>query len=512
MRALIALALAAPLAASAAPGAETLYREHCAACHGAERLGGMGPALLPENLSRLRWGDAERVIAEGRAATQMPGFAGRLDASEIALLARYIAAPPATPPAWGAAEIEASRIVHRAAADLPPAPVHQADPLNLFVVVETGDHHATILDGDRFEPLARFPTRFALHGGPKFSPDGRFVYFASRDGWIAKYDLHGLALVAEVRAGINTRNLAVSSDGRYVMVANYLPHTLVALDAGDLRLLKVIPVADAAGRSSRVSAVYDAAPRRSFVAALKDLKQIWEIPYGADAPPVHRGYVHDYRMGEAIAESGAFPVRVTELDDYLDDFFFDPGYAHVVGAARDGRGGQVVNLDVRRQIAALDLPGLPHLGSGISWTRADGPVLATPNLKEGVVSVIDLRRWTVMRQIPTLGPGFFLRSHEASRYAWVDVFFGPHRDALHVIDKESLEIVATLRPAPGKTAAHVEFTRDGRYALVSVWEQDGALVIYDAETLQEVKRLPMRKPSGKYNVHNKIRRSEGTSH
>ena len=32
----------------------------------------------------------------------------------------------------------------------------------------------------------------------------------------AKYDIWNLTLVAEVRAGINTRNLAVSSDGRYV--------------------------------------------------------------------------------------------------------------------------------------------------------------------------------------------------------------------------------------------------------------------------------------------------------
>lgn len=69
-----------------------------------------------------------------------------------------------------------------------------------------------------------------------------------------------------------------------------------------------------------------------------------------------------------------------------------------------------------------------------------------------------------------------------------------------------------LRPIPGKTAAHVEFTRDGKYALVSVWEMDGALVIYDAAALREVKRLPMKKPSGKYNVYNKITRSAGTSH
>ena len=41
---------------------------------------------------------------------------------------------------------------------------------------------------------------------------------------------------------------------------------------------------------------------------------------------------------------------------------------------------------------------------------------------------------------------------------------------------------------------------------MSVWENDGALVVYDAATLEEVKRLPMRKPVGKYNVYNKITR------
>ena len=126
---------------------------------------------------------------------------------------------------------------------LPDKPVFNADPLNLFVVVEVGDHHATILDGDKFEPIHRFQTRFALHGGPKFTPDGRFVYFASRDGWISKFDIYNLKTVAEVRAGINTRNLAVSGDGKTVLVGNYLPHSLVLLDAEDLTLIKVIPTA-----------------------------------------------------------------------------------------------------------------------------------------------------------------------------------------------------------------------------------------------------------------------------
>jgi hypothetical protein len=341
-----------------AADALAVYREHCASCHGTARLGGMGPALLPENLGRLKREDAAEVIAHGRTATQMPAFGDQLDDGAIGALVELIYTPLPELPAWEVTDIEASREVLVAPTALADAPRYDADPLNLFVVVEAGDHHVTILDGDRFEPMTRFPSRFALHGGPKFSPDGRFVYFASRDG-------------------------------------------------------------DKAA---------------------------------------------------------------------------------------------VVHLDVRREIAELPLPGLPHLGSGISWELDGRRVLATPHLKDGAVSVIDMADWRVIKRIETLGPGFFMRSHENTPYAWVDVFFGPDRDAVHVLDKRTLEIVATLRPAQGKTAAHVEFTRDGRYALLSIWDTDGALVVYDAETLDEVTRIPMVKPSGKYNVWNKIHGSEGTSH
>ena len=85
-------------------------------------------------------------------------------------------------------------------------------------------------------------------------------------------------------------------------------------------------------------------------------------------------------------------------------------------------------------------------------------------------------------------------------------------DTLAIIDKRTLEVVRTVTPSPGKTAAHVEFDRTGRFVLVSIWESDGALVIYDAATFAEIKRIPMSRPSGKYNVWNKITFSDGTSH
>jgi len=500
--------------AQAQPDSAALYKEHCASCHGADRLGGTGPALIPQALARLKRDAAIKTIAEGRAATQMAGFAAKLSDGERAALVDYIYSELAEVPKWTTADITASRVSH----GTPPAlskPTFDADPLNLFVVVETGDHHVTILDGDTFTPIYRFQSRFALHGGPKFSHDGRFVFFASRDGWVTKFDLWNLKIVAEVRAGINTRNIAISRDAKHVAVANYLPYTLVILSADDLSVEKIFNVADRTGKTSRVSAVYQAPPRNSFIAALKDVPEIWEISTDPDAPPQHPGFVHSYEKGmvEALGTTqGLFALRRIEIDEPLDDFFFDQPYRNLLGSARSGKGAVVVNLTVGRSIRRLDLPGLPHLGAGITFDYNGRRVMATPNLKQGKISVIALDDWSIVKEIETPGPGFFMRSHEATRYAWTDVMMSKHRDTIQIIDKTTLQIVHTLTPSPGKTAAHVEFDRYGKHALVSVWEDDGALVVYDAQTFKEVKRIPMRKPSGKYNVYNKITFSEGTSH
>jgi len=153
--------------------------------------------------------------------------------------------------------------------------------------------------------------------------------------------------------------------------------------------------------------------------------------------------------------------------------------------------GQVVNLDVRKKIADLPLDGMPHLGSGVTWEWTDGAgkvrtVMASTNLKAAEVTVIDMQSWEVIRRIRTRGPGFFLRSHRSSPYAFVDSMMSAEaRHILQVIDKRSLEVVKEIAGPPGRTLAHVEFTRDGRYALASLWEDEGAVIVYDAHSLDE---------------------------
>ena len=505
MRLITTLLLAATLPvlaqadASSAPDAAAIYQTQCQVCHGPTRFGGTGPALLPESLGRIKPEEVRRVIHDGRPASQMLAYRDLLSESEIDALVSYLYTPAEVTPSWSEEDIRASRRTLADVSQLPDTPQHGSDPLNLFVVVEAGNHHVRILDGDNFEELTRFQSHFALHGGPKFSPDGRFVYFASRDGWVSKYDLHNLTLIAEVRAGLNTRNVAVSNDGRWVLVGNYLPGNLVVLDAGDLSLVKPIAATGTDGTESRVSAVYTAPQRDSFVVALKDVQEVWELSY-AGTPDSAPGSTPDFTPRRIIAA------------DYLDDFSFTPDYRYLLATSRKAKGGQVIDLDTGQALTDIPLPGMPHLGSGIYWQRDGRWVFATPNISQGLISVLDLQTWELITEIPTEGPGFFMRSHENSPYAWTDVFFGPNNDAIHLIDKQTLEVAHTLRPVPGKNAAHVEFTRDGGHLLLSVWDEDGALLVINSETLEEVKRIPMNKPSGKYNVGNKIGFVEGTSH
>ncbi len=517
MKNLFALALACLGLNVLAAEPTKLFQEHCAVCHGPDRLGITGPALLPESLARLRKPEAIKTITAGRDATQMLPFAEKLSADEIKTLVDYIYTAVSPAPTFSEAQMRASRIVYfTGLPDRPVADFKGADMMNLFLVVETGDHHVTVLDGDKLEPIARVPTRYALHGGPKFTPDGRYVFFASRDGWISKFDLWNLKIVTEIRAGINTRNVAVSGDGKYVAVANYLPHSIVLLDA-DLNVLRLHEVKDKDGKeSSRVSAVYDAAPRKSFVAALKDVPEVWEISYDPQVEDIPTGMIHDFKYKEGAFIPGFLNPRRTFLTEPLEDFFFTQDYSEVMGASREAGKGQVVNLDARKKIADLQMPGMPHLGSGITWDWNGKRVMASPNLKAGLVSVIEMKDWQTIKSIPTLGPGFFMRSHENTPYAWTDSMMDKKgKDTLQIIDKRTLEKVAEITTDTGKTLAHVEFDRYGKYVLASLWERKadgGALIVFDAKTFKEIKRIPMDKPVGKYNLYNKITKSEGTSH
>ncbi len=78
--------------------AEQNYQQHCQQCHGVNRIGGAGPALLPQSLSRIKPDEIRQVIENGRPASQMAAFGAVLEPAQIDGLTHYLQRPPAVEP------------------------------------------------------------------------------------------------------------------------------------------------------------------------------------------------------------------------------------------------------------------------------------------------------------------------------------------------------------------------------------------------------------------------------
>ncbi len=68
-----------------------IYASNCAGCHGADRSGNNGPALLPDRLSPDAAVHVE-IITNGRGG--MPAFSDRLTAEEIDAVVSFILTEP----------------------------------------------------------------------------------------------------------------------------------------------------------------------------------------------------------------------------------------------------------------------------------------------------------------------------------------------------------------------------------------------------------------------------------
>lgn len=92
----LAAAFLAP-AAQAADGA-ALYQQNCAACHGANREGAVGPSLADASWAKVKPHHAAlaKFISNGSAAAGMPAFKGALKPDAIASIAAYLLKPTAS--------------------------------------------------------------------------------------------------------------------------------------------------------------------------------------------------------------------------------------------------------------------------------------------------------------------------------------------------------------------------------------------------------------------------------
>jgi hypothetical protein len=319
-----------------------------------------------------------------------------------------------------------------------------------------------------------------------FQPPDGLAFVAMRDGRVLKVDLKRAIVIAETRVGTAASAIVASSDGRYLAVAAIGPAALVVLDR-DLRRERELPARDLEGRrSSAVTALVDLPGRKSFLAALPGLPEVWEVSYDDAAPPIHPGLVHDFRYGEAIPLPGKLNARRVPLDAPVDDLLPDPHGADVIASAQGAARQQVLNLHVRRRIAEIDTPAAASDGA----RNADG--VAVP--RGEALRFVDPRSWQAVADLPVHGAAVRVRAHADSRQAWAVVRGAPGGgDRLLRVDSQARRVAGEVA-LPGGTRVVDLVVADREQVLVLLDGPEPGLVKLDAQALVPLSRiaLPVR--------------------
>jgi nitrite reductase (NO-forming)/hydroxylamine reductase len=473
---------------------DAAFRDSCSGCHGPNREGATGPALIP---GRLTSNDDFYfdVIKNGRPGTVMPawGPTGMSDEEIWALVGYIRGEPSAEAVRWELDQIAASREVLVDEAILPQEPTHDGNLDNLMLVTEREARSIAVFDGDTHRLLAHIAASYRAHGYAFDPTDERWAYNVGRDGWLFKIDLYTLQAVTQVRVGLDSRGLAISDDGRYVIVGNYIPNSAVILDAKTLEPLKVITTEGNNPQGefvqSRVCITSDVSPDEVgpyFILALKEAGQMWRIDWSQPDFPID---------------------KVEGVGNILHDGFLSPDNRFFYIASQMDNWMAVIDVAEWKLVDKIATGQTPHPGSGAAW-EANGTVYgATVHAGEGKITVWDLSNNEIVAEIETSGPGLFIRSHHDSPYVWADTMFGDPPNRIYVFDAATFEVVKVIDE--GVQTLHPEFTNDARFVYVSDW-QGNVVRVYDAETFEKVAEVAgVNTPTG---IFNTSRRGETLGH
>ena len=493
--------------------AKQLYFERCAGCHGVLRKGATGKGLEPASTRKLGQKRLEKIITIGTEGG-MNNFDDIFSKEEISLLSTYIQMEPPAPPEMTLAQMKERHKVYIPPEQYPDKPMHNRNWENFFLVILRDAGKVGVIDGDTKEVVAKIDTGYAVHV-MKESSDGRFWYTQGRDGRMTKIDLwmDPPQLVAETQVASDARDVAVSHYGewkdKYVIGGGYWPPHFVILDAETMEPLKVvstrgISVDGEYVNEARVAAIYNTPNAPTWVVAVKELGQLWQVDY---------------------SDLDNLRIEMVNSHKFLHDGFFDPSQRYFQIAANASNRMEILDTEERKFVDSIETGKKPHPGPGANWTDEKcGPVAGTPHLGEGKVTVWGNdpsghadQAWKICYTVETDGPGLFIRTHPNSPYVFVDQTKHPEpeiQQAIKVIDKKTQKVVKTIQvtDTPGAVAVHSEFNADGSEVWVSVWARGGKkdwlkgeIVIYDSNTLEEKARIKdLETPTGKFNVYNRV--------
>jgi len=562
---ILGLAVATSFAASMAiAGTSSMnfaekYEKECQGCHGPIHQGGVGSDLRPKALKKKNAEMLAETIMNGRDNTAMPAWNTSFSKDDAAGMVNWLMD-------WkNTVELTLTlKEVHGtwekladvdALAKKYPKAVDVADVKDITFATERDASLVDFIDSTTGKVLSRHKAGFAVHVTVTNKANPRYAYSISRSGKLTMFDIAapGQPALASVQVGQESRGLAVSPDGKYIIAGNYNPGGAVLCDAHTLEPLKVYDtsrVIDTDGQigPSRVAYLADTPYGPYFTMGLKDAGHVYIIDYSKPDFPI---------VGD-----------IPGIGKILHDAFLNENegedFGRYVMVASQGSDLMGVVDHKTKKLAAKIMTGKkskPHPGQGSSWfNKTMGKQLnATQSMNFGSVVIWESPSWKVVKKVKTSGGGLFVGTGEHTPWIWSDCVLGKPEfyNEVHLINKETLETdriikvgktkgqlidaktkkvlqewdatqhekvpvneVAstmskeTLLPMPDKIGAavkepaqprllHAEPANHGKWTMISEWTT-GRIGIYESETGKFIKYIEnLTTPTFTYSVEHR---------
>ncbi len=488
---------------------EEFVSSECGGCHNPKRLGATGPDLtkkrLHEGKKDLAPMNEEAIFAtvkNGRSGTSMPAWGtsenplGKpLTDAEMHAISEYLYNNEAPEDfSWTKEQMLDTHEVLIEDSALPDKPTHDARVDDLLLVTEREHFRVGVVDGDKLEVVGHMEAGARAHGYT-FHPNGRFAYNLGRDGWLYKYDLYQLKPTHKIRLGMDARGIAISDDGKYLLLGMYIPTQAVIVDANTLEPLKVyetkgVESIEGGKVDSRICTVNDVSPKKVgpyFVMALKEAGQVWRIDFSKPDFPVE---------------------KVLNVGKILHDGFMSHDNKYLFLAAQNSNYMAVIDVEKMEVVETLETGKQPHPGPGATW-EADGKrYAATPHIGDNKQVI-----WTeqppfeIAGTVEASAPGLFVRTNPHMKYVWFDSTYEPKTNEITVHEKAPpFKVVKRIND--GTLTLHPEPDADGDYVFVSDWKEN-VVRVYDDESLEKVKTIEgLKTPTGIFSV-SRIKETEG---
>ena len=444
---------------------EVLYQQYCAYCHHKDRIGLEGPPLFSKTLKKYRDLDTlAKKIKNGFPQTLMPKF-DFLKNNELIEIAQYIKKPLDKNISWDKDKIEKSLTIY----NYPKKDIGITEINNVTPVVERDGGYVWIMQDDKI--LDKFKLK-NVHGGIKYRfPNADSIFVPTRDGYILKYSLKDGRVESKIRGCINLRNISLSRDGKHLFTTCLLPKQLVIFNPDNFNIEKIYKL------KGKVSALYELYTKDEAIFTYRDRAEVIKV------------------------DTNKLLLSTKKIDEPIEDFFIDPFDKYLIATARNGKLLRVYEIDTLKKVYEHKMSGMPHLFSATYFYKDGNFFFATPHLRSSYVTIWKMYDWDFNKKIEIGGDGFFAKTHPNTPYLWVD----NGSDQLILIDKNDFSI-KKITPIKGKRYIHAEFSGDGKYTYLSIYEKDGYILVWDTNSFKEIKRYKANMPVGKYNFVCKNRR------